>query len=141
MYMHNNQQQNIQNVFLKISNYNNNGYNDKNIQQNHHKNSQQMKVDSDNHKKLNGNASNMNMNIMTGSDDNDMDQVFMMMSKLNLDIYAQIASQYKNCDRDTIRKYLTIQLMNDLTKMGYTKQQQQDTTFNKVVDLISQFLN
>eukprot|EP00483_Globobulimina_turgida_P006636 UN06646 len=69
-----------------------------------------------------------------------MSEVFVMMSKLNLGVYAAIASTHSNSDRNTMRSYLTKQLMNDLTKIGYSKQQQQKANIPAVVDLISSYI-
>eukprot|EP01083_Nonionella_stella_P030649 83992_1 len=86
----------------------------------------------------NRNVNNNNNNVMDDTDD--MAAVFQMMSKLNLGVYAQIASTHSNSDRNTLRNYLTKQLMNDLTKLGYSKEQQQKANIPAVVDLICTYI-
>jgi len=70
---------------------------------------------------------------------NDMADVFTMMSKLDLGVYSQIVSTHSKADNKTLRSYLLNQLMKDLTKLGYSKEQQQNANIPGVVDLIAQY--
>ena len=70
----------------------------------------------------------------------DMMEVFCMMSKLDLGIYSEIVSNHSEADKKTLRNYLVNQLMKDLTKMGYSKEQQQKANIPAVVDLISSYI-
>jgi len=63
-----------------------------------------------------------------------------MMGKLNLTVYAQIANTYSDSDTDTVREVLMKQLRNDLTKLGYSSQQQKHTDVDAIVDLISSYV-
>eukprot|EP00484_Ammonia_sp_Unknown_P018062 CAMPEP_0197027948 /NCGR_PEP_ID=MMETSP1384-20130603/7793_1 /TAXON_ID=29189 /ORGANISM="Ammonia sp." /LENGTH=152 /DNA_ID=CAMNT_0042456877 /DNA_START=105 /DNA_END=563 /DNA_ORIENTATION=+ len=132
-----NQQQFAMNNFN--ANYSQNQYNNTNTNTNHNSNSHpqhQQQYQQQQQQQMN----ESNNNSSNHTKDVDMDEVFVMMSQLNLGVYAQIASTHSDCDKSTLKNYLTKQLMNDLTKLGYSQKQQQNANIPAVVDLIASYI-